>query len=672
MEEEKSEFTGAVQDTPNPVSKKLKLRWLWLIILVPVIYGVYRTVSFYLTPGRAIQQIYLIPGDAIFIIHSDSPVADWGKISESAPWQSLKRSPSFAEIDRGASVLDSILHENRKLFSLVGKRDLMISAHKVRSDFWDFLFVIDLQKISEIEILKDQIENVYSLMDYRVTYRKYQHIDIIELRDPKTREILYTAFVENHFIASYSSKLVEASINERNDPLIGLDPLFMEADKLTGDKNLFRIYVQYARLPLFLEKYNSKENEYMSALCRSMAYAGLSFNTSNDKFDLEGYTLLNDTVDPYISALLHSGKKEMKAHQILSARTAFYTNISFDTPAAFLKELEKALLANNPDFYATYQTSYRKIESTFGLSLEEEFLSWMSGEFALIELEPGLLGYDTEMVLCIQAKNINQAKEQMASVERNVKRRTPVNVKKVTYKDYDINYVELKGFFSLFFGKMFDKFEKPYYTYINDYVVFSNKPATLLSFIADYEQGYILHNDPDFLHVLGQVEKYSTYFLYINTAKFFPLLRPVFNTKSWNDLNTNKDIALSFPTMGLQITGDRRRIPMHLVLNYRTYTEEPVIEDTDDEDAVATEKEILEELQRFYVEKFQGNLYREYYPDGAIKTKSEIKDGRRHGKYHEYYENGVLKVRGKYSKGQPKGTWKYYTEEGKFVEKVKM
>ena len=174
MEKEKSELATALQDTPNSVVQKRKMRWLWLLILAPVLFGAYRVVTFYLTPGRAIQQIYLIPKDAIFIIRSNSPVADWEKISESAPWHSLKGSPSFAEIDRNAGVLDSILHENRRLFSLIGKRDLMISSHKVRSGVWDYLFVVDLQKNSEIKPLKDQIENIYTLMDYRVTYRKYQ------------------------------------------------------------------------------------------------------------------------------------------------------------------------------------------------------------------------------------------------------------------------------------------------------------------------------------------------------------------------------------------------------------------------------------------------------------------------------------------------------------------
>ena len=64
---------------------------------------------------------------------------------------------------------------------------------------------------------------------------------------------------------------------------------------------------------------------------------------------------------------------------------------------------------------------------------------------------------------------------------------------------------------------------------------------------------------------------------------------------------------------------------------------------------------------RFYIEKFEGNVLREFYPEGALKSEAEVKEGKRHGRYREYHENGKLKLRGKYSNNQPKGTWKYYT-----------
>ena len=102
----------------------------------------------------------------------------------------------------------------------------------------------------------------------------------------------------------------------------------------------------------------------------------------------------------------------------------------------------------------------------------------------------------------------------MEFIEKKVKRRTPVKVKTVHYKDFEINYIEMKGFFRLFFGGLFDKFEKPYYTYVDDYVVFSNKASSLLSFVEDYEQKNLLKNTLGFKNSFSYLNSSSTLFLY--------------------------------------------------------------------------------------------------------------------------------------------------------------
>ena len=64
---------------------------------------------------------------------------------------------------------------------------------------------------------------------------------------------------------------------------------------------------------------------------------------------------------------------------------------------------------------------------------------------------------------------------------------------KLKGSDNNVN-VEMKGFFRLFFGKLFDKFEKPYYTYVDDYVVFSNNKGknTLLNILPLHYLGIII------------------------------------------------------------------------------------------------------------------------------------------------------------------------------------
>ena len=679
-----NELDNGPQEPPVESAKKnntrtLVKRTLAIAGLALVVYFLYSIVHLFVSPDRNIQQIYLVPEDAAFIIQSSAPIDDWAKFSGSATWQCLKRAKAFEDVTRNVETLDTVVRSNKMLLSLVGKRDMLISIHKVRTRDWDFLIVLDMQKASKMDLLKDQLETVLTMAGSSVTNRMHNRINILEMRDPDTRDIFYCAFVDNHFVGSYTSKLVESAIDSRNKPKIGLDHSFIEAEKRVSGKGLVRVFINYARLPQFLNIYLGTGNEYIDMFSNSMDFAGLYFNTDHKRMEVKGYTLRKDTADPYIMALLNSGKHRMKAHEILSGRTALYTNIGFSNPVTFVKELENALAVHDPEWCESYRSSRKKIENLFDISLEENFLSWMSGEFAITQSEPGLLGHDPELILAIGAKSIKDARKNMEFIEKKIRRRTPLRIKTVDYKGFEINYVEMKGFFRLFFGGLFDKFEKPYYTYVDDYVVFSNKASSLLSFIEDYDQKNLLKDNPGFKNAFSYLNSSSTVFLYTDVHKFYYQLKPMMNAVTWGEIQSDKDIVYSFPYWTMQITGDSQSASLQCVMDYKPYQPEEVavavvVDDEADEvmnEDAETEKEQMSELQRFYVEKFEGNVLREFYPEGALKSEAEVKEGKRHGRYREYYANGKLKLRGKYGNNIPKGTWKYYTEEGEFERKEK-
>ncbi len=675
--------TVSVSNEPNvqqPPKKKSKLgkRIFVGLVLALLAYMVYSVAHLYISPDRNVQQIYLIPGDAAFIIESDDPINDWARFSGSEPWKCLKQAKSFAEVNQNIDALDSIFQSNKVLLSLIGKRDMLISLHKTRALKWDFLMVVDLQKVSKMETIKEQIETVFSVGGFRVTGREYNGVNILEIRDPETRDIFYLSFISNHCVLSYTSKLVEAAIDGRKEPKIGLENSFIDAEKLVGGKGLVRMYVNYANLSDFMSIYLGGRNEYVDMMSNSMDFAGLFFNTDKEKMEIKGYMFAKENItDPYMTALLHSGKSKMRAHEILSGRTALYTNIGFENPVEFIKQLEKALAEKDPASFEAYKSSRKKLESYFGISLDEHFLGWMSGEFAMTQSEPGLLGQDPELILAIRAKNIKDAHKQMDFIEKRIKNRTPVKIKTANYKDFEIKYVEMKGFFRLFFGSLFDKFEKPYYTYVDDYVVFSNKPASLLSFVEDYTQKNVLENNEGFKKAYSYFNSSSTVFVFTDMQKFCPQLRTMLNASTWAELEANKNVLYSFPYWSMQVIGDSQQTSLHYIMDYQPYVPTTVSEPSDiDEEAevgeeTVSKEEEMNELQRFYIEKFEGNVQREFYPDGALKSETEIKEGKRHGRYREYYESGNLKVRGKYSKNQPKGTWKYYTEDGDVERKEK-
>ena len=56
-----------------------------------------------------------------------------------------------------------------------------------------------------------------------------------------------------------------------------------------------------------------------------------------------------------------------------------------------------------------------------------------------------------------------------------------------------------------------------------------------------------------------------------------------------------------------------------------------------------------------------------YYPDGTIKEKYELKNGKYHGKYCSYYETGLVETNGQFREGVMDGEWRYYYSDGKIM-----
>ncbi|MDL2255671.1 DUF3352 domain-containing protein [Parabacteroides sp. OttesenSCG-928-G06] len=677
MDEHDNKAEERILISTRRVDRKRIVRRVVLITgILLFVYLLYSFLAIYISPDRRIQQIYLVPHDAAFIIQSSNPVDDWRQFSHSETWKSLKNAKSIETLTAKVEKLDSILMNNKNLLSLVGKRDMLISLHQTRANDWDYLVILDMQKVSKMERLKDQIEIVLRMADYAVTHRMYNDINIIEMRDQETRDILYAAFVDNHYVTSYTSKLVEAAIDARKNPKIGLEYGYMQAEKMVAGKGLYRVFVNYAVVPKFLSVYLQGGNKYIDMFCASMDFAGFYFHTDQSKIELKGHTLRGGQTDPYVAALLNSGRRKKYAHTILSARTALYGYIGLENMPVFVQELENAMSVNDKILYTTYMDSRKKIENYFDISLEEHFLSWMSGEFALAQSEPGLLGREPEHILVVGAKDIKDARKKMEYMEKRIKNRTPIHVKTVDYKGFEVNYIEMKGFFRLFFGNIFDRFEKPYYTYIGDYVVFSNQASSLLSFIEDYEQKNLLADNPGFQQVYSYYPAQASLFLYLDMHKFYPQLQPMLKATAWSELETNRQVLYSFPYISLQVSSGGDAATMQYVMDYKPYDNSRPVSFSDGDDRemdenAETEKELMNELKRFYVEKFEGNVLREFYPEGALKSETEVKEGKRHGRHREYYESGQLRLRGKYVNNRMRGTWKYYTPEGKFERKEK-
>jgi antitoxin component YwqK of YwqJK toxin-antitoxin module len=63
----------------------------------------------------------------------------------------------------------------------------------------------------------------------------------------------------------------------------------------------------------------------------------------------------------------------------------------------------------------------------------------------------------------------------------------------------------------------------------------------------------------------------------------------------------------------------------------------------------------------------QQGIWKEYYPEGEIKSQGLYENGRKIGEWKYFHQNKVIEQIGTYDKGKPKGNWKWYYDNGQLL-----
>ena len=157
-----------------------------------------------------------IPDDAIYIIETTDLTDGWTTISDSKLWKHLMTNKMFGDISKSAASLDSLIKGDATMDMLFSNRQMLVSAHMISGNDYDFVFVVNLKQASKITFIKDYIKSIISLYGYSMTKRNYEGNEIIQLIDDKTLEVLYITFIDNLFVGSYSPILIEKSIKQKD------------------------------------------------------------------------------------------------------------------------------------------------------------------------------------------------------------------------------------------------------------------------------------------------------------------------------------------------------------------------------------------------------------------------------------------------------------------------
>ncbi len=648
---------------------------------------IYQSFVFYLKPATNLQAIYLVPKNAVLIAETQKPIDNWNEISQSTIWKHLQTNTSFNDVTKSLNDLDGIFTKKKKLIDLIGNRSLLISVHVYKKKSFGLLYIADLQKIAKLKLLKNNISSLLN-KEYRVSKRSYHRHSITEIYDKKSRETLYISFIENQLIASYVHTLVEASIDQYNEPVIGRDLNFIEINKKIGYDKMFRLYIQYKYIADYLNCFSNKPSSIITSLQENLLFSGFNFDVKrNNVMQLNGYTNTNPHHANYLKALQKSGKGTRTIASIAPERTALYMSYAFDSFASFYTNFEN-VQKENPKQFEVYQNNIDKIENYLKINIKDNFISWIADEIAILQLQSTYIKQKNELALVLKVTDIKKAKDNLNFILKQIKKKTPVKFKETTYKNHVIQFLSIKSFFKVFLGDLFNKFEKPYFTIIDDYVVFSNHPNTLKTIIDNYITEKTLTKSEDYQSFNAYFDKKSSIFTYINTPVLYANMLDFVDNKTKRQISKNKDFIICFPQIGFQLTPYINMFESKLVIAY----EDPKIvlskeqfknkkrigPDVNSKKEFKNEKNILEietenlfKIARIYPDNLNAKVYKTMFKNGSTHIKVPLKNGLPDGRYKEFYKNGQAKLKGRFKEGRQVKTWRAYDSNGNFLAKKK-
>lgn len=656
------------------MTKKRVFRILLALVLIYLGYLLY---IFVLSPKTNLQPIYLIPKDAVFLIESDAPVESWRTISESEAWSHLTKNDYFSDLTENIQQVDMVFNNQRRLFEQFDGRSLLISIHMVSPKEYGVFYVLDLKRIAKLNLLKTYMNTLLN-ENYTLSKRNYHGHEILEVFDREDKETIHLAFIKNQLVASYTHTLVEASIDQYNEPVIGRDLNFIKINEKVGYEDLFRLYVQYPYFDDYVKHFSDQPQEWVKRASENFLFSGFHIDLDGNLLSANGYTNISLSNETYLQALQKSGTAKRTASELAPASTALYLSYGFESFEEFYRNFE-TLQKENPEEFKTYEEGIQTTEKFLKINVQENFLSWIGNEIAVLQLKPTISSQKNDLALILKTNDVEDAKVQLDFVLKQIKKRTPVKFKAVDYKGHQINFLSIKGFFKMLLGSRFEEFDKPYFTIIRDFVVFSDNPNTLKSMITDFEAGNTLVNAKEFQEFERHFEEASSLFLYGNVPLVYDNLYQMMDAQTKINMRKNKDFMICFPQVGFQLTPKDDLFESKLVTVYQNVDEVRAnpyyfqkATKPKSKPISRLPKEITESvfnLRPIYPSDLNAKTFVKKYSSGKTRYEVELKDGKKHGHYEEFYSDGTKKMTGRFRDDEQVGTWRYFDREGELVIK---
>ena len=645
--------------------------FLIVILLMILSVGGYIAYNSYFKNRGVVSAFAVVPEDAFFVAQTNDLSKAWNNLSKSRFWEYLKTTEYFADLNEDIETVDKFLKDNAITRKILENRELLACGLKTPDDNWDLAYIIDLQEFSKYfnEISSSlKLLNDYSLSKTVFQISQDQKYDIYTLTEKADKTFqINLSLSENILIISLDRQVVEKVLKNFNSDYWTNNQNFEFVSQELSGGNDVKLFVNFKQLGNIYSLYSSEKSESLDMLTQSLVYSIMNLELFDDQIELSGRTSL-DSVYSYLRAFASVNPGKTRSYEIISNQTALYLSLNFSDFKTFYDALLEEYIRGNKKEYDEMQKNISLAEKLLGISIKDDFLSWIGQEITITKLRPlSEKSRDIDAAVLIHADKISSAKAHLSNITEHINKRTPLKFKKENYRNFEIQNLGLKGFFNMFFGKLFSKIEKPYFTYIEDFVVFANSSEVLKQIIDDYIQGRVMIKSTKFENFKDCFDKKSNITLYIQTPRLYETFLKYSTPEEKSDIEKNRDLINNFARLGFQLVNGKGLFKTKFAIQYDTAAL--------GEDYALLAEGIAESslnVENIDSANFKPVFDESSFEDGPCKIQFDsiqkthfegnISNGKINGIWRTYYESGNLYVSANYQFGMLNGTAYFYKD----------
>jgi len=318
---------------------------------------------------------------------------------------------------------------------------------------------------------------------------------------------------------------------------------YIKQNNRFSKNTLANVYINYKQLPSLLKNIlNTNLTGELSVFNQQNAFASLSYNFSSDKLLLNGYTEIKDAQN-YFKLFIDQKEQKINIDQFFPEQTANYTLFNIDDYTVWAKALKAWQKSKKEDEKIAEQL--RNINEKYRIDIDQTFPKYFNKQLAVLQLKSG------EKLGIIEIKNGDKLGQLLLDLG----------------SDYapDIRIFKEPHLLYNYFGEPFKKFERPFYTIIDNHLVIANYASTLQVFLNAYKNDDLLLNTDGYNAFKDQTSSAATIAFYINHKNSNDIFGKNLKTPYYKQYKSEKGLK-NYNAFGYQLSADNGKFMSNILL----------------------------------------------------------------------------------------------------------